>query len=548
MKIPLSVLALVSIATAFARAADTPAPASRLVSPDADGRLAYAAYDDRGSRLPDFSHAGYAGGGVPLPSVAVVRTLTAEPGDNHERIQAALDEIAALPPDADGWRGALLLRAGRYPVGETIRLLADGVVLRGEGDEAESGTVLVATKRAKHDLVAVGGTGQWKGFASGTAQITDAYVPVGANRVRVDHPERLKVGDRVIVRRASGEAWISAIGMDRIPPRPDGKPVTQWRANTQDLLFDRTVTDIEGDAITVDVPLTDAFAREFGGGRVYRYTFPERRRNIGIESLRFESEFDPAVRSTEKAGPVTLTDVAVDEAHGWNAVFFDAVENAWARDLTSVNFANACVSLGRSALRVTVDDCRSLDPVSRITGGRRYAFPIAGQQILVKNCYASGARHAFVLDSRVPGPNVYLDCVAENNFSTSEPHHRWASGALWDNVTVSGPYAWLQAVNRGWLGTGHGWAGAQMVFWNCRAALIAVQKPPFAQNFAIGARAPFENRKLVEIAVGEINRAAGTALPPVAPLWGDGHIESPDRPVFPRSLYEAQLQERLGAR
>jgi hypothetical protein len=523
-------------------------PTSRLVQPGPDGRLRYEAYNERGDRIPDYSHAGYAGGGVPLPEVRAVRTLSPAAGDNHSRIQAALDEIAQLPPGADGWRGALFLEAGRYQVGDTLRIDADGVVLRGAGDDERTGTVLIATKREKHDLLVLGGTGQWRGFASGTAQIIDDYVPVGARRVRVDRPDRLKVGDRVIVRRASNAAWISAIGMDRIPPRPDGQPVIQWRPDTQDLLFDRKVTEVEGDVIGFDVPLTDSFAQEFGGGRVYRYEFPQRRRGIGVEFLRFESEYDPTVRENAKVGPVILPDTAVDEAHGWNAVFFNAVEDAWARGLTSVSFGNGCVSVGRTALRVTVDKCSTLDPVSRITGGRRYAFPIAGQQVLVKNAYARGTRHAFVLDSRVPGPNVYLDCLAEENYSTSEPHHRWASGALWDNVTVDGPYAWLQAVNRGWLGTGHGWAGAQMVFWNCRAPLIAVQKPPLAQNFAIGAREPLKRRDFVDAAIGDINRASGANLPPSAPLWGDGHIESPDAAVSPRSLYEAQLADRLGAR
>lgn len=516
------------------------APVSRLVGEGPGGRLVYSAYSPHGDTLPDFSFAGYGGGGVPLPDAPVRRTLDAVAGENRERIQAALDELAALPPDAGGWRGALLLRAGRYEIGDSLRILAGGVVLRGEGEA----TVLVATRRAKHDLIIVGGAGQWKGFASGTAQIIDERVPVGARSFRVDKPERLKVGDRVIVRRAGNEAWIKAIGMDRIPPRPDGQPVVQWKPDTQDLLFDREIVSIDGDRVTIDVPLTDAFVREFGGGRVYRYELPTRILQVGVESLRLESEFDPGVQTDSKIGPVVVEGAQVDEAHGWNAVSFEAVQDAWARNLTAVGFGNACVSSGRTALRVTVLDCRSLDPVSRITGGRRYAFPIAGQQVLVKNCYARGARHAFVLDSRVPGPNVYLDCVAENNYSTSEPHHRWASGTLWDNVTVTGPYAWLQAVNRGWLGTGHGWAGAQMVFWNCSSVLIAVQKPPHAQNFAIGARKSPDESQLAAQIVGEINRAAGTELPPTAPLWGDGHIESPHAPVYPRSLYEAQLADR----
>src|ERR1700694_412019 len=85
--------------------------ASKWVYFGADHRLHYKA-DDRGNRIMDFSFAGYRGGGVKLPRVAVAKELGPEAGDNTARIQAAIDEVSAKAPNSDGVRGAVLLRPG----------------------------------------------------------------------------------------------------------------------------------------------------------------------------------------------------------------------------------------------------------------------------------------------------------------------------------------------------------------------------------------------------------------------------------------------------
>ena len=64
---------------------------------------------------PDLSYAGYDGGGVALPAyerIAARETLSPIAGDNHASVQAALDAVSALPLDARGIRGAVLLTAG----------------------------------------------------------------------------------------------------------------------------------------------------------------------------------------------------------------------------------------------------------------------------------------------------------------------------------------------------------------------------------------------------------------------------------------------------
>ena len=113
---------------------------SELIYPGKDGRLIYMS-DEKGNIIPDFSHAGYMGGGVKLPIVPV--RVTVEPGKGNDalRIQASIDRVSKMPLDKNGFRGAVLLKKGRYELAEPIKISASGVILRGEGQD-EDGTVL----------------------------------------------------------------------------------------------------------------------------------------------------------------------------------------------------------------------------------------------------------------------------------------------------------------------------------------------------------------------------------------------------------------------
>jgi hypothetical protein len=178
------------------------------------------------------------------------------------------------------------------------------------------------------------------------------------------------------------------------------------------------------------------------------------------------------------------------------------------------------VSIAREESKwLTIEDSSSVDPVSVITGGRRYPFCMVGQLNLVQRCYSRDGRHAFVVQARVCGPNVFLDCTSEKDHATSEPHHRWSVGGLYDNV-----HAHMALQDRQYMGTGHGWAGANYVMWNCEGTLVC-QQPPTAQNYAIGF-------------VGE--KTNGAFERP------DGYWESLGRHVGPKSLYLKQLEDRLG--
>jgi hypothetical protein len=483
---------------------------SAIVYPGEDGRLVYLA-DQLGNCIPDFSNAGYMGGGVALPEAPVRRVVEAAGGDSTERIQQAIDEVSQMELDDAGLRGAVLLSRGRHDVGGTLRIAASGVVLRGEG-QADDGTVLVATGTEQRTLIEVHGGAS--GIATGAAlTVADEYVPVGARTFRLHSAGDLRPGETVIVRRVGNAAWISAIGMDRITPRPsDPGNTVQWKPF--DLNFERRVTSVDGESISVDAPITCAIDEKWGGGRVFRFDEQARISNVGVEHLRGVSEFDAAIRK-QRSGE----SYHADEQHAWTLISIDAAANAWVRNVTALHFGYACVGV-RQARQVTVRDCQCAEMVSEITGSRRYPYSLAGQLILVERCTGDTGRHDFAVGARVCGPNVFLHCSASRSFASSEPHHRWSVGGLYDNVKAN-----IAIQDRQWYGTGHGWSGAYYVAWNCEGPLVC-QRPPTAQNWAIGHVGP---------------KAKGAFGP-----REDGHWESHGRHVLPESLYLAQLRDRLG--
>jgi hypothetical protein len=511
---------------------------SSLVFPGADGHLTYVP-DAQGNVIPDFSNVGYESGIAALPGTngtpdvpvkAIVKPL-ANGVDAGATIQTAIDQVSKLPVDANGFRGAVLLKAGLYPISGQIKITTSGVVLRGEGTDTtgtgQFGTVLEATGTdqrydphlpAKDGLVQIMGAvpdgPKWNGgddfsrFAVGTPHnLTDNYVPVGAHTFHVDSIGGLNVGDSVIVHRPSTAAWIHAIGMDG--------PTDPWRPGQEDMDSDRVITAIDPvhNLITIDAPLTDALEKQFGGGTIFKYSFPGRIDRVGVENL---------------SGLSATNGTPTDDQHAWTFISLAGVENAFVRQITATHFAFSAVDVQKMSKWVTVADSKSLDPVSPITGGHRDSFELGGQLTLVENCYSFHGRHDFVLHAALPGPNVFLNCTADQSFDESGPHLHWDTGVLYDNVKVTSagdkdhPFGGsLEARNRKVVdGSQQGWTGANLVFWNCTADQMDVEQPPTAQNWAIGCTTK------------------------VAPV-GDGFFESNNHRVDPSSLYQAQLADRL---
>ncbi len=491
---------------------------SDIVYTGEDGGLVYER-DAEGNRVPDFSKAGYRGGGVPLPDVETVVTVAPIDGDNTEHIQDAINEVSDLPIDANGFRGAVELTAGTFQVDGTIQVRESGVVLRGAGDgeDRETNTILYRTGTSQAPVVRFGRNESAAGDAfyrrittRSHANLMDDRIPVGARSFNVDMPEHFAVGDDIVIYHPAHRNWLNAIDGGGTAGDP------RWGVNEQNIAYVRTIESIDGTLITVDAPVFYELNKERSPfihiyHRQTSYVIEE----VGLEHVRVEIE----------------TATPTSEDHAREAVVFTLVENAWVEHVTALRFWKAGISIQRSRY-VTVRNSQALTPHSLVHGGRRYNFDVTeGQLLLFEGNRASFARHAYVgngesIDSGI----VFYNNVSENAFTSSEAHRKWGNGFLFDNHIEIGSSSdrRIHIGNRGSYGTAHGWACANCVVWNADmgGSQVVVEKPPTAQNYAIGVSGVVTQR-------GPFTNNTGA------------HIEGTNQPgLEPASLYLRQTEDR----
>lgn len=510
---------------------------SDLVKIDQSGKLSYFP-DDFGYYVPDFSAAGYRGGGVALPYVPTVKTITALKGDNTSSIQAAIDEVGQLPL-VNGIRGAVLLQAGLYNVSGSITIDYDGVVLRGvgQGSSSTTSTILHATGTQQRTFIYIGNknsSNNWTSKIGSNLYVVDSYLPAGENKIKLTSTTSLSVGNQIILQQDDTQAWLDAIegGVGNSGALP-------WTlADNLYIPYNRYITAIDytNNIVTLDAPLYYGFRKSLSQSYVYKLNTSNIVKEVGIENLRVDCDFDPTVITTDDAGTYQS-----DESHPWDAISFISVENGWAKDVTVVHFGGSSFILS-STTRSTIKDCSAIDPISIITGERRYGFNTAGrcQLVLFDNCYARNGRHHFVSNgTSTASGNVYLRCRSDLAYAASEGHRKWSSGYLFDNykeIAYNGTYDHTLALyNRGDYGTSHGWSMVTGVAWNCDLTTgnptkghLIIQQPPTGQNFAIGCKA--------------------AAIDNISTYYGpQGYIEGANNigQLQPASLYDAQLTARI---
>jgi len=462
-----------------------------------ENKLSYAP-DSLGNRIPDFSYAGYKAGASAIPDVKIQVVVPVKKGDATNRIQSAIDYVSSLQADNNGIRGAVLLEKGAYEVYGSLKINASGVVLRGSG-MGEDGTVLLGAGKSRETLLVIEGSADRQEAAS--VKLADIYHPVNTREISLSARHDFKAGQTVTVRRPSTKSWIDAVGTEHFG---GGETTLGWKPGDKDLEWDRTIEAVQGNKLILDAPITTALDPLFGGGTVSAYKWPERIAEAGVENLLMRSTYDPANKK--------------DENHRWMAITMNNVIDAWVRQVKFEHFAGSAVQLLPAARRVTVEDCISLFPVSEIGGQRRYTFYTLGQQTLFQRCYAEDGYHDFAVGYCATGPNVFVQCESSLPHSFSGAIDSWASGVLFDIVNVDGQA--LSYINRSQDAQGAGWTAANSVFWQCTAALINNFAPPTANNWAFGSWAQFS---------------------------GNGYWSGSNEHVNPRSLYYAQLTERVGS-
>jgi hypothetical protein len=440
--------------------------------PAADHRLHYLT-DSRGNSIMDFSSAGYRAGGVELPSVIVAQRLTPAPGDNTARIQAALDRAG----------GAVVLAPGGYEIAGTLSIAHSGVVLRGE-----TGAGIRLTGKP-HGFLEIRGTGAWREEGS-PAPVLDSYVPAGATSFRVSGASAFHPGDRVLVLHPVTKEWIRFMGMT---------PSHDWVHPGSVIRTDRMIESVEGERVTLDVPLSDALDSRFTAASLVRYSFPGRIREVGVEGFRITAAFEHAP----------------EHEPSFPALSMDAVEDAWARDLEFHETRNG-VAIGPRAKRVTLASV-TIAHSSHSDSAAPADFALAGTQILLDRCRVSGGGASpVVTQGETAGPLVVLNFTADHGGVA--PRQGWTTGVLVDGGTFPGATEQQPGVAFG--NTDIGWA----VAWNVSSPYLLVEQPPGALNWCIGC-------------IGAPVTIGGRP---------SGIFDSPGKRVIPSSLYLQQLRDRLG--
>lgn len=476
---------------------------SQWVSYDGNGKLSYQKLPS-GDQIMDFSHAGYMGGGMPIPDVQVKITLSPVAGDNSTLIQQAIDRVSNMKL-VNGFRGAVLLKPGVYNCERELNINASGVVLRGSGP-GEKGTILNLTGNP-HTCLVVRGEESVSPVGK-PVSVADAYIPSGTNSVGLNDVSGFAVGDTIRLIRPVTDVWVHFMGMDHLVR--DGKPQT-WING--EITCERTIVSIVGKQINVDVPLTDSFDSKYLnplGSSVVKVTTRGELSQVGFENLR--------IVSPDQSGTIA-------ERHHM-AFFIGHIMDAWVRNVEIFNTVNSVNVVGK---RITIDNVSIVHNVPTVGAAKPADLNGSGSQILFNSCSITGDNlFFFATGAKVTGPIVLLNCVFRGN-GWIQPHQRWATGVLVDECQVPG--GGIDFMNRGEYGSGHGWAIGWAVAWNCKAKSYLNQMPPGSANWVIGSKGektqrpmPFDQEPNVQ----------------------EGIYDWHGTPVLPASLYLAQLSERLG--
>ena len=459
-----------------------------------DNTISYS-QDSKGNRILDFSYCGFKSSEQDIPNLDNIIFVPHQEGDASEIIQRAIDYVSSLKPDKQGFRGAVLLDKGVFNLEKNLWIKTSGVVLRGS-DKLE--TILLKHGVDRSALIHIEGINNQE--VKDSFKLISNYIPVNQRTFELTATVNLKVGDRLKIVHPSTKEWIASIGCDIFG---GGISALGWKPGDMDISWDRTVTSIAGNKVTINAPLTAAVDSQFGGAKIYTYQWTGRISESGVENLTMISDYN-------KQYPK-------DEDHCWTGVSVENAENCWVRQVNFNHFAGNAVFLQPSTSQITVEDCISLEPVSEIGGFRRITFYTMGQQNLFQRCYSEDGINDFAAGYCAPGPNAFVQCAAKRALGFSGAIDAWACGLLFDVVDIDGHN--LTFKNLGQSKNGAGWGTANSLFWQCTAAEIECFSPSKdAPNRAYGCWAQFS---------------------------GDGEWAESNNHVQPRSLYYAQLAARL---
>ena len=511
---------------------------SKLVSLSETNELVYHK-DKDGFVIPDFSYAGYCNANKGIPDVPIVLEIEPKQGDNTKYIQEHIDYLGTLPIKEDGFRGALLLKEGIFEVYGTIYINDDGILLCGKGSEEDSSknTIILAKGNSpdKRDVIVMGNPEciKWTDKEEQKQHVTTPKINVGDVTFEIENADSYEVGDQIMIYHPCSQGWVEAVKYGGVLAPKKGEKDNRWTEGLLPIIYNRYITKIRNNEITIDAPVYYTLDNSLSQSYVYKPDMSGTIYNVGLENIRIDIE---------------ISGNKYDENHAWQSIRVQSAENGWVRNCVMFHFGQSGI-ITNYVSRFTIENCKAIDPIGKIEGERGYNFNayIYSQLILFKDCYARNGRHHYVSNgTTLTSGIVFLRCVSDVAYNANEGHRKWTTGMLYDNlkeINIRPVTGWRKYVyhsqfvlglyNRRNYGTGHGWSAAHSVCWNCNMdkhyGKIVIQKPPTAQNYAIGCSAK------------DI-----TGMYKITSNYAPGHIEGKNKNgLIPESLYEAQLNSRI---
>lgn len=466
-----------------------------------------------GSRLPDFSHAGYHCGETPLPDVAPgvsVKNFGAKGDGVTDDTQAFLDALAKVQS------GAIEIPAGRYVITKILEVNRRGVVLRGAGADRTFLYFPKPLQEIKPDWSATttglrtseyswAGGFVWFEGDLGEHVLTDvtAAAKRGENALRLTSTRNLRTGQRIeIFESDNAENSLAAALYSGDPGN-----TKNLRGSTVARLVCRIIK-IDGDRIFFDRPLRFAIGLQWHPQiRSFEPTVTE----SGVEDLCFEFPDTPYAGHFKEAG--------------YNAIAFSGVADCWARNLVISNADSGLFPGGSfcTIQDITFESIRKPDAALHCTGHHGIDFE-GDDNLFTGFDYRTRFVHDISVDHCAAG-NVIAD---GRGIDLCFDHHcRAPYENLFTDIDAG-------AGTRLWTCGGGAALGkhcaARGTFWNIRAARPLAYPPaafgPASMNFV----------------------ALQTDLPSQTDPDGRWWEAIPPAEIVPQDLHAAQLARRLGAR
>ena len=396
--------------------------------------------------LPDFSLAGYHGGGKPLPDAAVtVSVKKFGAAGNGTTDDTAAFRKAVAETDA----GVIFIPAGRYVLTDTVQIKKSGLVLRGAGMEK---TILVIPKSLQriHPKDSIESSKSPYSFggafievhSSNRGKLLSAVAvasPRGARQVTLRDASKLSAGDWLQLVMNNDPALGRHIHANKADVGEDTmkhKSFFNWAAR---------VTAVNGNTVTLDRALRLDIRPEWGAEA---WSWEPSVQEVGIEDIGFEF---PGIAKKPHL-----------KEEGFNAIQMHGAANSWVRRVRIVDADNGVILGG----------CRFCQVEQTVFTAAKRKDPSGHHALWAtgfsQDCLFSGfdIRTKYVHDLTVEGfasGNVFMKGRA---VSMNFDHHR---NGPYENLFTD-LYAGDQ--RRLWESSGREdrgpHAGARETFWNIR--------------------------------------------------------------------------------